>query len=164
MRVSGFARTCDPHPSRFARRPLPQGEVLCSVACATEQFALKGSNTSSTSQCRRLKHELSNQDAGALAAGELADGLVERFTGEEKARGPRGDVNHAILVGNGVACPAFIVTCTASISISPPGRLYLRTVANRGFDSGKLLIEQFGELIALALSQSTFVLQDKFYE
>src|SRR5262249_42161905 len=50
-----------------------------------------------------LKHQLSDQDAGALAAGEIADGTIEVFAGEEEASGPAGDVNDAILEDDGVA-------------------------------------------------------------
>ena len=46
----------------------------------------------------RLEHELGDEDAGAFAAGEVADGLVELFAGEEEARGPTGDVDDAALV------------------------------------------------------------------
>ena len=42
-----------------------------------------------------LEHEPGDEDAGALAAGEVADGLVELFAGEEETRGPTGDVNDA---------------------------------------------------------------------
>ncbi len=45
-----------------------------------------------------LEHEFGDEHAGALAAGEVADRLVELFAGEEEARGPTGDVNGAALV------------------------------------------------------------------
>ncbi len=49
-----------------------------------------------------LKHEAGDEDAGALASAESADGLVELLAGEEKTVGPGGDVNDAILKDDGI--------------------------------------------------------------
>jgi len=50
----------------------------------------------------RLQHEAGDEDAGALAAAEALDGLVELLAGEEEARGITGDVDDAILVDDGI--------------------------------------------------------------
>ena len=50
-----------------------------------------------------LEHEFGDENAGALAAGEVADGLVELFAGEEEAGGPTGYVDGAALVDDAVA-------------------------------------------------------------
>ena len=49
-----------------------------------------------------LEHEAGDEDAGALASAEAADGLVELLGGEEKTIGPGGDVNDAILEDDGI--------------------------------------------------------------
>ena len=49
-----------------------------------------------------LKHEARDEDAGALASAEAADGLVELLGGEEKTVGPGGDVDDAILEDDGI--------------------------------------------------------------
>ncbi len=49
-----------------------------------------------------LKHEARDEDAGALASAEAADGLVELLGGEEKTVCPGGDVDDAILEDDGV--------------------------------------------------------------
>src|SRR6185312_5981798 len=50
-----------------------------------------------------LKHELRDQHPCPLASGKAADRLVELLAGEEKARRPAGNVNHAVLIHDGVA-------------------------------------------------------------
>ena len=49
-----------------------------------------------------LKHEAGDEDAGALASAEAADGLVELLGGEEKTVGPGGDVDDAVLKDDGI--------------------------------------------------------------
>ncbi len=49
-----------------------------------------------------LKHEAGDEDAGALAAAEALDRLIELLAGEQKARSVAGDVNDAILIDDRV--------------------------------------------------------------
>ena len=50
-----------------------------------------------------LKHELGDEDAGALAAAEALNGLVELLASEKETRGPAGDVDEAAVVDDRVA-------------------------------------------------------------
>ncbi len=50
-----------------------------------------------------LAHQARDQDPGLLAARQAADGHLELLGSEEKALGPRGDVDAAALEGHGIA-------------------------------------------------------------
>src|SRR6266436_3071095 len=50
-----------------------------------------------------LEHKLSDEDSGALAAGETTDGPVEIFAREKETRGPARDVNDSVLINDGIA-------------------------------------------------------------
>ena len=49
---------------------------------------------------RGLQHQLSDQDASSLAAGQSSDGLVERIAGKQKTRRPGCNMDCAILVND----------------------------------------------------------------
>jgi hypothetical protein len=51
----------------------------------------------------RLEHELGDEHPRPLAAGEVADRLVELLAGKQEARGPTGHVHGAALVDDAVA-------------------------------------------------------------
>jgi hypothetical protein len=52
---------------------------------------------------RGFKHQLGDENAGTLAAGEIADGLIELFAGKEESSRPTCYVNGAALVDDAVA-------------------------------------------------------------
>ena len=44
----------------------------------------------------RLQHQFGDEHSRPLAAGEIADGLIQLLAGKQKARRPTGHVHHAV--------------------------------------------------------------------